>query len=79
MTISPTDSDIERIALEIERYLSQHSDARDTAQGIARWWLAAAHIKTDIPRVEAALESLIQRGVVQRRKLAGGSVVYSAR
>lgn len=53
---------------KILRYLEAHPDALDTAEGIAKWWVYA-----DGKTVEKALQKLVQKGILQRRKLGGSS------
>jgi hypothetical protein len=61
-----------------ERYLSNHRGAADTAEGIARWWLTSGVDESELTQVAAALDLLIQRGVVSRRLLPDGNCVYAA-
>ncbi len=58
------------IAREIEAYLQHHPEAADSAEGIARWWLARQRIHYELSLVEAALEHLRRQGVVAAE--AGG-------
>jgi len=62
----------------IHRYLNAHQDAADSAEGIARWWLPSMNVTASLPEVEAALEQLLTRGLVQKRTLADGRVIYRA-
>lgn len=70
------DDPIERIARDLEHYVALHPAAADTAEGIARWWLPHGP-EPALSHVEAALESLVQRGVLVRRPLPGGTSIYS--
>jgi len=47
------------VSLEIVRYLASHSEAADTARGVADWW-----IKRDLPSTVRALTKLVDHGVV---------------
>ena len=63
---------------EVLRYISRHPGAADTAEGIERWWLPdgiAAHRAAEL---EAALERLVRDGVLARRRLPDGRVLYAA-
>ena len=51
-------------AREIERYLGTHPEASDSLQGIASWWVVRQRIRSEIAVVSAALEQLIDAGVV---------------
>ena len=75
MNPPPPDPEVERIALEIERYVSLHPTAADTLEGIARWWVVRG--QPELNSVEAALEWLVQRGLLQRRALPDGNSLYS--
>ncbi len=63
---------IETIAREIERYLADHPEAADSAEGIARWWLTRQRIHYEVALVEAALAHLRRKGVVVSDTGAGG-------
>ena len=71
-----TDAEVEGIARDLEKYVSLHPTAADTADGIARWWLDRPE-QPALTRVEAALESLVTRGVLARASLPDGRAVYS--
>ena len=74
-----TDITVSVIAADIERYLAAHPLAADTVDGVRRWWLSEAVRDASVAEVEQALEVLEQRGVVIRRVVFGGSVMFSAR
>ncbi len=65
-----------RIAEAIRRYLAEHPDAADSAEGIADWWL-----DEDVPAttVRDVLDSLVREGVVEKYEFAGGRVIYRSR
>jgi hypothetical protein len=68
-------SGVSEIAGEVERYLEAHPEASDTAAGIAQWWLTRARFGDD-PDVLPALELLIERGIVERLPLMGGTTLF---
>ena len=70
---------VSAIAADIERYLAAHPLAADTVDGVQRWWLSDAVRDASVAEVEQALQALEQRGVVTRRVVFGGSVMFSAR
>lgn len=72
------DAEVEGIARDLEMYVSLHPTAADTADGIARWWLDRRE-QPALSRVEAALEMLVNRGLLARTSLPDGRAVYSAR
>ena len=67
---------IEKIARDVECYLSSHPGAADTAAGIARWWLLQSQVETQLSQIELALELLVTRGVLRRQCLPDGSCVF---
>jgi phage host-nuclease inhibitor protein Gam len=58
----------------LERYCAAHPNAADTVDGVRRWWLRDPAIALD--DVEAALEALVKRGLLDVRRLPGGIVIY---
>ena len=76
----PEDADtVDAIAQEIAHYLDDHPLAADTAIGVQRYWLPQARGRVPLARVEEALASLERQGIVTRRVVFGGSVMFSAR
>lgn len=78
MSDPSTDAEVEHIAQQIELYLGRQRNAADTALGIARWWLGRPDADAILPRVESALERLVQRGIAISRVLPDGNRVYAA-
>lgn len=62
---------------EIQRYCAQHRNAADTVEGVRRWWISDSSCPLD--DVEQALEGLVQTGVLARRTLPDGNVIYFLR
>ncbi|RMH76994.1 MAG: hypothetical protein D6681_21210 [Calditrichaeota bacterium] len=54
--------EVRRVALAIINYLREYPSARDTAEGIARWWVGE-----DEALVRQALETLVEAGVMEKR------------
>jgi len=52
-----------------------HPTAADTPDGIAHWWLARPG-QPALSLVKAALEQLVQRGLLQRKSLPDGNSLY---
>ena len=71
------DREVERIARDLEHYVSLHPTAADTPEGIARWWLPHSG-EPALSVVEAAIEVLVQRHVLERRPLPGGTFIFAA-
>ena len=64
-------SDLE---LALEHYCADHPNAADSVEGVRRWWLADPAIP--LSDVEAALASLVERGLLDVRRLPDGTDVY---
>ena len=76
MNRTPPEAEVEGIARELEQYISLHPTAADTADGIARWWLDGPE-QPALSSVEAALESLVTRGVLSRSVLPDRRAIYA--
>lgn len=61
----------EPIALSILRYLDANPEARDTAEGIAQWWLRREWVERKIEDVQNAIQSLTNRGFILEEPNAG--------
>jgi xanthine dehydrogenase iron-sulfur cluster and FAD-binding subunit A len=82
MSQNPSDRDrpeIERIIDELLRYLEANPGAKDTKEGIAKWWISRQRIDESIKAVEAAIALLVERGEVSESTLADGTKVYGHR
>jgi hypothetical protein len=72
----PPDCTVEDIARELEHYISLHPTAADTVGGIARWWLTLLE-QPALDRVEAAVDVLVSRGLLNRHRLPDGNLIYA--
>lgn len=70
-------SDTGKLSQAIEAYLATHPLAADSAEGVARWWLAPSGAKASAADVEPALEALVRRGRLRCVTLADGNKLYS--
>ena len=66
--------DCSTVVEELVAYWLRHPHASDTLEGICRWWLSDAPVP--MPRVEAALAWLVERGAVTVYPSADGRVRY---
>lgn len=57
-------------------YLCSHPEAKDTADGVGKWWLNAEGIETDAEAVRAALGYLVERRWLISIAGYSGSQIY---
>jgi DNA-binding PadR family transcriptional regulator len=57
-------------------YLSSHPDAKDTAEGVEKWWLSGKGIHVDPQIVRAALDYLVKLGWLVSTERKGSGMVY---
>jgi hypothetical protein len=68
--------EVKHIAEAITRYMNGQGRSADTLEGITRWWITGQRLIEAEEDVREAIESLCHRGLVQRRTLADGTVLY---
>lgn len=79
MPSSPSDR-VGLLFVELRRYVVAHPRAADTLTGVARWWLPGHLAPTVLhSEVDEALLRLADLGMIERRELPDGSVLYVAR
>ena len=64
-------SDLERALV---RYCADHPNAADSVEGVRRWWLANPAVP--LTDVEEVLEALVEREMLDIRRLPDGTKVY---
>ena len=65
MMFDPAQSErLGELAAQITSYLAAHPNARDTVEGVHRWWLTGTDATSD--EVSAALNYLVSLGRVER-------------
>lgn len=72
-----SNAEVDGIARAIERYLAKHPNAADSLEGIRRWWLLRQRYEESAQQVQEALEQLLREGVVSKRVLSDGQVLYA--
>jgi Fe2+ or Zn2+ uptake regulation protein len=60
----------------ILRYLAEHMQAAETAEGVTRAWLNREPSAGQIAEVELALEGLVEAGEMEKYALPGANTVY---
>ncbi len=58
-------------------HLQANPAASDTPEGIRQWWLDVRSRAADLDLVTDVLNALVLEGVMKRRQLPDGGVVYS--
>lgn len=76
MTEQGTPAKVAQAVRTILRHLVEHPDAKDTLEGVARWWGAPADRTAHVEVVRCSLEELTQRGWVSVRVGASGVCFY---
>jgi hypothetical protein len=71
-----SDDDARPVAAEIIRYLREHSEAADTVEGVARWWLGRQRHEEAVATVERAMAILVTGCMVEKHTLPDGTAVY---
>jgi len=66
------------IAREILSYLVDHPDARDTVDGIIRWWIPEQKMKTHVTTVKDVIAELVGRGLILERAGHDSRIHYRA-
>jgi hypothetical protein len=64
------------IAQEVETYLARYPDAVDSVEGIVRWWLPRLRLEEALADLERALDLLVERGVMTKRRLPDGRWLF---
>jgi Fe2+ or Zn2+ uptake regulation protein len=67
---------MDEISRMIINYLRRNPDAKDTLEGITRWWLTMERIDLSVKEVSHALENLREQGVITINKTESGTTFY---
>jgi hypothetical protein len=66
------------IAQIIDRYVTEHPRAADTAEGVRSWWIGGERYGDSLDDVEKALDHLVEIGRLRRTVLPDGAAIYQA-
>jgi hypothetical protein len=72
-TYQPNESSVE---YEILAYLTSHPEAKDTLEGIARWWILEQRLLLQIQKVQEAIKALVEKELLVEEKRMGSEPVY---
>lgn len=65
------------VTRDILHYLLEHPDAKDTRDGILRWWIPQRTSEPDMAVVQGALDDLVSKGWIFKRQTVPDRVIYS--
>jgi len=69
-------TDNSEIANEILTYLTDHPNAADTLDGIAKWWLLDRAVQFQLDQFKQALEELVAKELVTEQKGSDSKIIY---
>jgi hypothetical protein len=64
------------VAWLILGYLYSHPDAKDTVDGVEKWWLNEMEVSMDARTVQGSLDQLVKLGWLVSYRRQGTGVVY---
>ena len=73
------DAEVTAIAEEIERYIEDHPRSKDSLVGIRSWWLTEETMSTAPGKAQEAVDRLVDNGVLCRKMLPDGTIIYARR
>ncbi|MEO0442571.1 MAG: hypothetical protein AAFZ92_02370 [Pseudomonadota bacterium] len=76
--ISDLDRDVLYLSSEISAYLTEREGAADTFEGLVSWWLFRQKMINIEEKMRSAIQYLCTQGVIKKRTLSDGSIVYIA-
>jgi hypothetical protein len=69
-------SDVDAVSREVIRYFIQHPSAVDSLEGIAHWRLLKMRVREVVDETDAALQTLVGRGLIDRIAVTGGPALF---
>ncbi len=71
-------ANVSDVASVIRRYAAEHPHGSDSLEGVQRWWLSEGAVEAPSLMVQQALELLVKEGVVHKKMLPDGTVLYAS-
>jgi hypothetical protein len=68
--------DDQQVTRGILQYLVEHPDAKDTLEGIYKWWLPKAHNERGKEEIRKALDLLTLKGWLTKRRTVPSKEFY---
>ena len=66
----------EKLNRQILRYLVEHPDAKDTVDGVIKWWLSEDLAGRGRKTVQEGLDMLVSKGWLTRRDVTSSEKIY---
>lgn len=66
----------EKLIRGILRYLIEHPDAKDTVEGIVKWWRPESKVEWEKQAVRDAVDALASKGWLTKREISREETVY---
>ena len=76
MKEEPSAGGHQKLIQEILRYLVDHPDAKDTVEGILKWWLPEGQVGRGEEEVQEVLDFLVSKGWLTKREIAPSEKIY---
>ena len=75
-SLSSQDQPGEQVIRGILLYLVEHPDAKDTLEGVYKWWLSESHSNRGRDEVRKALDLLTSKGWLTKRGTIPSKEIY---
>jgi hypothetical protein len=66
----------QKLIEEILHYLTEHPDAKDTLEGILKWWTPKSQAEADGKVVQEVLDFLVSKGWLIKREIFPSPKIY---
>ncbi len=66
----------QKLIEEILHYLTEHPDAKDTLEGILKWWTPKSQAEIDGKAIQEVLDFLVSKGWLTKREIFPSPKIY---